>query len=165
MMDSIGYQFDPSQQKSMADSLNGTTAQFGPLAQRALQILGMRIPSISGGQPLANGEQMMKPPDPQMGNGSGDLQGLIQGVLGGGAQQGGQADQMGHDGGSILFKFPALRRMMAASGMNGGPKSTPGFEGGQQQWSGSAQQGPQQPPGATMGQQQGGSPSWSQRPY
>ena len=129
MMDSIGYQFDPTQQKALAGAFNETTAQFGPLAQRALQVLSMRIPSIGGGQPLSGADPMQRPMMPapvQQGNSG--LHGLVNGALN---PTGGQ--QKPADGGSILFKFPGQQQQSPQMPQQGPQQGT-----GQQGMSGMA---------------------------
>ena len=134
MMDSIGYQFDPTQQKALAGAFNETTAQFGPLAQRALQVLSMRIPSVSGGQPLSGADPMQRPVMPQQPPQAG-LHGLVNGALNPTGRQ-----QRPADGGSILFKFPGQQQQ---------PPQMP-------------QQGPQQATGQQGMSGMAGSP-WGQR--
>lgn len=108
MMDSIGYQFDPTQSQQMTDSMNNTTSQFGTMGQRALRILAMRLPSLMGGQPLANGQPMMKPMMPQPGDmnqftsgGFGGQQGGLGGMIDGALKPGASPDEQGQISGSM----------------------------------------------------------------
>lgn len=65
MTDSLGYRFDPAESKRLAASINQAASGFGPQAQRALQVLALRIPSI-GADPLATSAPMTPPAPPPM---------------------------------------------------------------------------------------------------
>jgi hypothetical protein len=136
MMDSIGYQFDPAQQKSIADSANAQMSQFGPNAQRALQVLAMRIPSLSGGQPAADGAPMEPPPMPMgmpgMPQQNGGMSGLVGGALNpaapGAAPSPAPAPaspQQGGGGHSFTFNIPGMATT-APPDAQAGPGATQG---------------------------------------